>query len=788
MADKVKITIDGTVYEVNAGENLLQVCLDRGLLVPHFCYHEALGAVGSCRLCAAMIAMAPDKPPRLDMMCMNRCSDGMVISVKAAQASKFRKEVIEDLMLNHPHDCPVCDEGGECMLQDMTVLCEQQHRRTRFRKRSWVNQYLGPLIHHEMNRCITCYRCVRFYRDYALGDDFSFFGSRSRIYFGRVADGVLQNEFAGNIVDVCPTGVFTNKRFREIYCRPWDLKTARSVCVHCSVGCNVLPGYHHTQYRRNKPVSNPAVNKFFLCDRGRYGSEYLNSPSRLRTAFVRGREMPALGAIKETARLLQDVRQKHGPDSVAVLGSVRASCEANTALSVLLASLEGSQISFFRSSAERAAVRRAAAITASRTLKVPSLPDIERADCVFNVGGDLNGEAPMLDLAVRQAIRNGHPYYSLCPRAGKLDRFAEAALHVAPAQQAPILTKMLDNINPGGRGVPSAKEDFGSAAAVALGNAERPVILCSALHGDTDLIEAALTLARKLHVEGRPCGLAFYFPGANAFAAGITRSDTDPEAIWDGIRNGKIKGLVILERNPSLEFRTPEQYTELAGKCEFVAIIDCYHHAAIYSAGAVLPCVPHYQGFGTLLNYEGRAQSYSGLPIPDRVTMTSSEILMKLAEELGTSDALAQTRFHDIFDVIESQSTAIDSLSPGGEGVLVKSAGKLAAGPVQMPQHKLHSKDKQPQKLLLWETYHCFGSEELSSMAPPVAELAPGAVVEMHPDDAAQRRLKPDQEMDLTQEMGIRGVLKLNPGVAHGIVSVPVRRVESALIPEEATR
>src|SRR6478735_10596627 len=166
MADKVKVTIEGKVYEVAAGSNVLQAVLDAGQVIPHFCYHEALGAVGSCRLCACQIAPAADKPARLEMSCMVRAAEGMVVTVNEPYASNFRRQVIEDLMLNHPHDCPVCDEGGECMLQDMTVLSEHQHRRNRFSKRTWNNQYLGPLIHHEMNRCITCYRCTRYYKEY----------------------------------------------------------------------------------------------------------------------------------------------------------------------------------------------------------------------------------------------------------------------------------------------------------------------------------------------------------------------------------------------------------------------------------------------------------------------------------------------------------------------------------------------------------------------------------------------------------------------------------------------
>ena len=139
-------------------------------------------------------------------------------------------------MINHPHDCPVCDEGGECHLQDMTVMTGHNYRRYKFRKKTYRNQYLGPFVNHEMNRCIQCYRCVRFYRDYAGGKDFDVFGSQNRIYFGRYQDGPLESVFSGNLVEVCPTGVFTDKTLKKHYTRKWDLQSAPSICSFCGVG------------------------------------------------------------------------------------------------------------------------------------------------------------------------------------------------------------------------------------------------------------------------------------------------------------------------------------------------------------------------------------------------------------------------------------------------------------------------------------------------------------------------------------------------------------------------
>ena len=246
-----KVYIDGTEYEVKPGRNLLEAALDLGLDLPYFCWHPAMGSVGACRLCAVKVFKdESDTRGKILMACMTEAVDGARFSIKDPEAAEFRRYVIEWLMTNHPHDCPVCDEGGECHLQDMTTMCGQVYRRFRFRKRTYTNQYLGPLVNHELNRCIQCYRCVRFYRDLAGGRDLNYFGSKNRIYFGRQEDGVLESEFSGNLVEVCPTGVFTDKTYDGHYTRKWDLETAPSVCIHCGLGCNTIPGARYDMLRR----------------------------------------------------------------------------------------------------------------------------------------------------------------------------------------------------------------------------------------------------------------------------------------------------------------------------------------------------------------------------------------------------------------------------------------------------------------------------------------------------------------------------------------------------------
>ena len=193
------IKVDNQKLVVKDGDNLLQALLSAGIDIPYFCWHPAMGSIGACRQCAVVqYAGEDDTRGRIVMSCMTAVTDQARFSVATQSADQFRKSVIENLMLNHPHDCPVCEEGGECHLQDMTVMSGHSVRHYEGKKTTYRNQYLGPFIGHEMNRCITCYRCVRYYQDHAGGHDLNAFGSRDRVFFGRVESGLLESEFAGS--------------------------------------------------------------------------------------------------------------------------------------------------------------------------------------------------------------------------------------------------------------------------------------------------------------------------------------------------------------------------------------------------------------------------------------------------------------------------------------------------------------------------------------------------------------------------------------------------------------
>ena len=425
------IHVDGKQYDVDGADNLLQACLSLGLDIPYFCWHPALGSVGACRQCAVkQYANAEDKRGRLVMSCMTPSTDNTFISIDDAEAKEFRASVVEWLMTNHPHDCPVCEEGGHCHLQDMTVMTGHDRRRYRFTKRTHQNQDLGPFINHEMNRCIACYRCVRYYKDYAGGEDLGVYSAHDNVYFGRPESGTLQSEFSGNLVEVCPTGVFTDKTHSERYNRKWDMQFAPSVCQQCSVGCNTSPGERYGELRRIENRYNGAVNHYFLCDRGRFGYGYVNRDDRPRQPLIRQAEQLTITTVDNA--LDSAIAMVYGK-KVLGIGSPRASLETNFALRELVGA---ANFATGMTAAEQARVALVAQILQTEGVDTPSLRAIEDKDAVLVLGEDVTQTAPRIALALRQSVKNKAEQLAAQRKTSDWHQFAVKKAPFIPVKKA----------------------------------------------------------------------------------------------------------------------------------------------------------------------------------------------------------------------------------------------------------------------------------------------------------------------------------------------------------------
>ncbi len=681
------ITIDGKKHEVDEKQNLLHVCLSLGYNLPYFCWHPAMGSVGACRQCAVIkYKDENDDKGKLVMACMEPASDGSIISLKNPEAEGFRAEIIEWLMTNHPHDCPVCDEGGECHLQDMTVMTGHDYRRFRFKKRTYRNQYLGPFVNHEMNRCIQCYRCVRFYRNYADGRDLDAFAAHNHVFFGRHEDGILENEFSGNLVEVCPTGVFTDKTLKQHYTRKWDLTTAPSICVHCSVGCNTIAGERYGSLRRILSRYNSQVNGYFLCDRGRFGYEFVNSGKRIKNASVKSgkgrQDLDIETAFSHVSELVS------GDTTVIGIGSPRASLEAN----YLLRKFVGPDNFFSGISPEQYRLQKLQLdIMRSGMFHSPSLKDIEESDAVLILGEDITNTAPMLALSVRQAIKKAPkgllsklkipewqdaavrealqeeklPLFIAASYPTKLDDVSALTMNLAPDDIARIgnaVASRFDNALKAPGDLTDIEKEFVENAVGALRNSEKPLIITGTGSESENVIYSAVNASLALQKLNNNLSLSFVFPGSGS--VGLMLLDGKP---LDVLENEKNK-VVINLKNDLMSF-DKELTTKIFDRSNLITI-DSIENETTERSEIIIPSGTFAESDGTFVNNEGRAQRYYQVYKPEnKEIMESWRIMARLissAEGSEAQNSQAETsslNYEDILEDIASEIPVLKSIT-----------------------------------------------------------------------------------------------------------------------------
>ncbi|NKE71208.1 NADH-quinone oxidoreductase subunit NuoG [Candidatus Manganitrophus noduliformans] len=669
------IYIDNTPYPVNPSQNVLQNVLGLGLNLEYFCWHPAMGSIGACRQCAVKAFKDEnDTNGKIVMACMTPASDGTRISILHPEAKTFRASVIEGLMLNHPHDCPVCDEGGECHLQDMTVMTGHVARRYRFRKRTFRNQYLGPLLEHEMNRCIQCYRCVRFYRDYAGGRDLYPFHLRNTVYFGRKEDGVLENEFSGNLDEVCPTGVFKDATYGRHYVRKWDLESAPSVCFHCGLGCNISPGERYGTLRRNINRYNPEVNGYFLCDRGRYGYEHANSPQRIREPLLvrEGKtiQISKREAVQHLGTLLRNGR-------VIGIGSPRASLEANFALRTAVGPDR-----FFAGMADKQfrLLRNILDILRTGPAHTPSLAEMERADAIFILGEDVTNVTPRMALSLRQAVRQRQitaaealkipswnatavrdatkgqpqsPLFIAAPAATRLDEVATETYRAAPEDLARLGAAVAHAVDPNAPAVPDLPPSLVALAdriARSLMAADRPLVVTGMSLNSETIIRAAANIASALYAAGKKAGLTFAIPESNTIGLGLLGGRLLDEA-FQAVRNGEVETVLLLE-NDLTRRADGATVDAFLGAVPHLVTLDLLHHSTSSRSELVLPVGSYAESTGTLVNNEGRAQRFFKVFIPKGEIKEGWRWLRDGLAAAGREEGTAWQSLDDLLDTL----------------------------------------------------------------------------------------------------------------------------------------
>ena len=505
-------------------------------------------------------------------------------------------------------------------------------RRYRFTKRTHRNQDLGPFISHEMNRCIACYRCVRYYKDYADGTDLGVYGAHDNVYFGRPEDGTLESEFSGNLVEICPTGVFTDKTHSERYNRKWDMQFAPSICQQCSIGCNISPGERYGELRRIENRYNGTVNHYFLCDRGRFGYGYVNLKDRPRQPVQRrGDDFITLNAEQAMQGAADILRQSK---KVIGIGSPRASVESNFALRELVG-----EENFYTGIAhgEQERLQLALKVLREGGIYTPALREIESYDAVLVLGEDVTQTGARVALAVRQAVkgkaremaaaqkvadwqiaailnigqRAKHPLFVTNVDDTRLDDIAAWTYRAPVEDQARLgfaIAHALDNSAPAVDGIEPELQSKIDVIVQALAGAKKPLIISGTNAGSLEVIQAAANVAKALKGRGADVGITMIARSVNSMGLGIMGGGSLEEALTE-LETGRADAVVVLENDLHRHASATRVNAALA-KAPLVMVVDHQRTAIMENAHLVLSAASFAESDGTVINNEGRAQRF----------------------------------------------------------------------------------------------------------------------------------------------------------------------------------
>ena len=804
-----KLVIDDREIEVATGTKVIEAAEQLGIMIPRFCYHPALGSVGACRVCAVKFLEGPLKG--VQMSCMIEAQDGMVVSTMDADAVDFRQHVIEWLMLNHPHDCPVCDEGGHCLLQDMTVAGGHGIRRFLGNKRTYNDQYLGPLVQHEMNRCIHCYRCSRYYQEYSGYLDLGVLRSANRTYFGRFKEGILESPFSGNLSDICPTGVYTDKPSR-FSGRRWDYQRSPVICINCSLGCHTVVSFRYREARRQEARFSRAVNGYFICDRGRYGHFYNGLESRPRSAKISGNEVAVEETLQEASTKLYKIRQEAGPSAAAVVGSPRSSLETQSMLKHFCRVNNFDDPVFFMDQARSVKVK--SAVSRLEPELAISLRAIEKTDFIIVMGADPINEAPMLALALRQAQRNGATIVVLDPRPVALpldfihlpvalnELGFTTGLLIKAAVDRTTAAKLGENAAqfyeaaPDENLIDETHRENLSIFIDDLRECRQPVIVCGTDIVPLQIPGLAADLALLLQAAKNQAGLMYLLPGANSFSSGLI---SDPQKsflqVIEGIENDEIKALILAECDPFSQFVDRKRLERAIDRLELLVVMDYLHTEAVQKAHMFLPTATLYEDGGIFINQEGRlqvaGQAYKGgLPIvqsgggdhpprtyaagiPAAVTRPAWQLLADLAD-INTGSAADRVWLADITPEIADLPSWEDLPD---DGVRLQSAADTDLRFKGLHAFAIDNTGTRGNSLEVILVDWTFGTEELSAYASCLWELGPDPCATMHTSDAKAFKLNDGDRIEIETDSGkMELLLQVADNMAAGILLVPRHR------------
>ncbi|WP_312994398.1 NADH-quinone oxidoreductase subunit NuoG [Achromobacter animicus] len=659
----VELTVDGNKVEVPEGSMVMHAAQKVGLYVPHFCYHKKLSIAANCRMCLVEVEKAPKALPA----CATPVTNGMVVHTCSEKARAAQKSVMEFLLINHPLDCPICDQGGECQLQDLAVGYGGSSSRYQEEKRVVFHKDLGPLVSaEEMSRCIHCTRCVRFGQEIAGVMELGMLGRGEHSEITTFVGRSIESELSGNMIDICPVGALTSKPFRYS-ARTWELARRRSVSPHDSLGANLVVQVKGDRVMRVVPFEDEAVNECWISDRDRFSYEGLNSDDRLSAPMIKGtdgkwQEASWADALQAVAQGLSRVRDSFGAGQIGALASEYATTEEYALLGRLVRSLGSENIDFRLRQTDPAFD---AALTGAPWLGMP-IAELDNLDRVLVVGSFLRKDHPLMAQRLRQAAKRGTQILMVDSAADDPLMPVTARITVAPSELARALAEVAVALA-------QTKEQAVPAEFASVTPGENAKLIAASLASGANTavlmgnLAVASAQATTLAANGRAVAdlsggkFGFLTSGGNTvggYLAGAIPGKGGKTAA--AMLAEPLKAYIVLHAEPLLDADNGQQAIAALRGAQFAVALTPYRSAAAEWADVMLPVSPFTETSGTFVNAQGLAQSFKGTVTPFGQTRPGWKVLRVLGNVLHLAG----------FDDETSESVRDAVLASGVEGRL----------------------------------------------------------------------------------------------------------------------
>lgn len=804
----VNVTIDGQQVGVPAGTTVLDAAKKLGIAIPTFCYYAKLVGIGACRMC--LVEVERMRGPQT--ACTTKVQEGMIVRTNTPELVKARQGTLEFLLTNHPLDCPICDKGGECDLQDQVFRFGGAVSRYVEEKRHHEKaKHIGPFVMKDEERCVLCRRCIRFLEEWPGDPELDSFERGRNTVVTTFYNRPLTSPFAGNIIDICPVGSLTSAPFR-FKARSWDLTRTPGICTLCGSGCNLTLDARDNRLLRVTARENLDVNDEWLCDRGRFGQDYVNSDKRLTTPLIRrdGNLQPASWdeALSLVAKRMDEIAQTANPDVVAAVGSARASNETNYLLQKWARGVVGTNNVDF---AGRPAEGAVALSSATAPL---------RAGTVVLVGVDTLGDAPMVDLFIRRAaLTKGTRVIAIGPKRPVVSRYG-VWLGCKPGTESAVLAGLLHllardkSVDASGKSdVEGWTKDYApervaemagvnaadlKQAAAWLAEKGHPLML----YGDGAALPPIRSLAALLggeaaYLSAHPNAWGALLMGVapDRYPGGASVEDAKSREgfgkRWDarpsprkgmplsemlaGARDGKVQAMLVVETDLASAY--PDAAASLQ-TLRFLAVVDQFLSPTAELADVVFPSAAPAEMDGTYLNLARRLQLSRRAALPPKGARPAWQVIAELAEVVhveGKKRAqdgqweyeAASAVWHEITrGVALCRECTYETIGTGGwQPETAPEKARLAPFTVELPV----AQEGYPLALAAGRALFRNGAPLAYSAA--VAPGAGGGLVLVHPRDAEPRGLKTGDTALLASPRGSASLtVEVSPDVVPGCV------------------